>query len=87
MLKTNKNRVDSLTNELLDAKEKIADLEAKLLEYEEVIDSLDIQLEKQELEYDDIISFIEQCYMEEVKRLAPKFIAKHYVLNKDGKGK
>jgi hypothetical protein len=24
--------------------------------------------------------------MEEVKRVAPKFIAKHYVLNKDGKG-
>ena len=85
-LKWNKERVDGLTDELLDAKERIADLDCKLLEYEDVIDALNHQFEQQEEEYNDMLSFMEQCCMDEVKRVAPKFIAKHYVLNKDGKG-
>ena len=78
--------MDGLTDELLDAKERIADLDCKLLEYEDVIDALNHQFEQQEEEYNDMLSFMEQCCMDEVKRVAPKFIAKHYVLNKDGKG-
>ena len=78
--------MDALTDELLHAKERIADLECKLLKYEDVIDALNHQFEQQEEEYNDMLSFLEQCCMDEVQRVASKFIAKHYVLNKDGKG-
>ena len=85
-LKSNNEHVDALTNELIDTKERIADLECKLLEYEDVIDALNHQFEQQEEEYNDMLSFMEQCCMDKVERVAPKFIAKHYMLNKDGKG-
>jgi len=74
-----------LTDELLDAQDRVIDLEHKLVEYEEVIDSLNHQFEQQQDDYDDMLCFMDQYYTEEVERLAPKFIDKHYVLNRDGK--
>lgn len=77
---------DVLTDEIRDSQVS----SDKVGEYEEVIDYLSREIEDQQREFDDILTFIDHCSRvdsdSEQEKPQPKKIAKHYVPNRSGRG-
>ena len=80
---SNLNEVcNDLKDEVKDKEVKISELEAKVGEYNEIIQWMEMQYEEAEEEYDSIIQYIDTYYEEKVEKMSPRFVRKRWVANK-----
>ncbi len=74
-----------LKDEVRDKELRVSELELEVSEFSSIVDYLYEQVDQQRQDFDSIVEYIDKYYAEEMPK--PKLIAKHYVPNKDGKGK
>ena len=64
----------------------VVDLEEKVIEYEQVIDAMQTQMDDANDEYENVIAYMEYYYEEQVATLSPRYIKKHWVQNNGKRG-
>jgi chromosome segregation ATPase len=74
-----------LQDEVRDSDLLVSELKVQVSDLSSIVDSLYDELDCQCDDFDSIVNYIHKYYAEEMAKL--KLIAKHYVPNKDGKGK
>ena len=70
-----------LKDEIRDEQETVNELQDKVQQYEQIIDFMKHEYENKETEHQNIIDFMDHYYEEEVERLSPRYIKKHWVKN------
>lgn len=71
-----------LKDEIADEYNKNAELQAKVDEYESIINTMQKEYEEKVDEYDSIIAYMDGYYEDTISELQPRFIMKHWVKNK-----
>ncbi len=74
-----------LQDEIRDSDLLVSELKVQVSDLSSIVDYLYDELDRQHDDFDSIVNYIDKYYAEEMAK--PKMIAKHYVPNKDGKGK
>jgi len=77
---------DALKDEMRDQQETSLELSQQLEEYEATIDYLYDKIDNMHSDFDSIRSYIDLYYEGKVAELEPKYVSKHQVPNRNGKG-
>ena len=85
-LKNIQMKYRGLEGEITTEQMTAADLEEKVGEYESIIDWMESRFNERESEYKTVIEYMNHYYEDEVERMSPRYVRKHYVPNASGKG-
>ena len=86
-LKESTNLINELKDEVNDEKKVILDLCSKVDEYEVIIDCMEQEYEEKCNEHCTKISSIKAYYEEIIRKQSPRYVMKHWVKNKESRGK
>ena len=78
--------ITSLKDGIVFEEANVVDLEEKVIEYEQVIDAMQTQMDDANDEYENVIAYMEYYYEEQVATLSPRYITKHWVKNNGKRG-
>ena len=77
---------DALTDEIRYEQSLNTELQEKVNEYESIIEYLYDELDRQKLDFESTMAYVDEFYAVELESGKPNAIAKHRVMNKGNKG-
>ena len=86
-LRESSNLINELKDEIRDEKKVISDLRSKVDEYDVIIDCMEQEYEDKCNEHQTKISSMKAYYEEIITKQSPRYVMKHWVKNKESRGK